>query len=105
MSIGYARSCVSTVSGIRPRWKKEIEQFLSWLANERGVAAATHTQDLSALLFLYGKVLDIELPWMQEIGRPREKKRSPVVLSVDEGATRAIAGRAPSAARLLYGTG
>jgi len=29
----------------------EIEAFLSWLANERGLAASTHTQALSALLF------------------------------------------------------
>ena len=32
--------------------KQEIEQFLSYLANERNVAAATHDQALSALLFV-----------------------------------------------------
>ncbi|MGS0756840.1 phage integrase N-terminal SAM-like domain-containing protein [Roseateles sp. GG27B] len=59
----------------------EVESFLTWLANERGVAPATHKQALSALLFLYTKVLGMNLPWMQEIGRPRVKRRLPVVLS------------------------
>ena len=31
----------------------EVEAFLSWLATERNVAAATQNQALSALLFLY----------------------------------------------------
>ena len=35
----------------------EIEAFLGMLANERQVAASTHNQALSALLFLYREVL------------------------------------------------
>jgi len=35
----------------------EVERFLSWLATERNVAAATQNQALSALLFLYKQVL------------------------------------------------
>ncbi|ANQ86892.1 integrase [Azoarcus olearius] len=46
----------------------EVEAFLNWLASERSVAPSTHNQALSALLFLYTEVLDIDLPWMQEIG-------------------------------------
>lgn len=57
----------------------EIEAFLSWLASERGVAPSTHRQELGALLFFYGKVLGMELPWMSEIGRPRATRRLPVV--------------------------
>lgn len=30
----------------------EVEAFLSWLASDRQVSASTHTQALSALLFL-----------------------------------------------------
>ena len=30
----------------------EVEAFLTWLADERQVASATHKQTLSALLFL-----------------------------------------------------
>jgi hypothetical protein len=36
---------------------KEVEAFLSMLANERKVAPSTHRQALSALLFLYKEVV------------------------------------------------
>ncbi|TDP04513.1 integrase-like protein [Roseateles asaccharophilus] len=67
----------------------EAEAFLSYLAAERGLAPSTHKQALSALRFLYGKVLGINLPWMQEIGRPRPLRRLPVVPSV-EGLSRLL---------------
>jgi len=85
----------------------EVEAFLSWLAGERAVAVATHKQALSALLFLYQKVLGIDLPWMREIGRPRSPARLPVVLSHAEVA-RLLAAIEPAhrlLAQLLYGTG
>jgi integron integrase len=59
----------------------EIEAFLTWLAAERQVSPSTHRQALSALLFLYQKVLGLDLPWMQGIGRPKTRERLPVVLS------------------------
>lgn len=62
----------------------EVEAFLTWLAAERQVAPSTHKQALSALLFLYQKVLRQDLPWMGEIGRPRTDRHLPVVLSFDE---------------------
>jgi hypothetical protein len=40
----------------------DVEAFLSHLANAGRVAASTHQQALSALLFLYKEVLAIELP-------------------------------------------
>ena len=85
----------------------EVEAFLTWLASERQVAPATHKQALSALLFLYIKVLGMNLPWMQEIGRPRIKRRLPVVLSRDEVAAvfRHLEGEPLLFAQLLYGTG
>ena len=64
-------------------------------------------QALAALLFLYKQVLGIELPWMQEIGRPRTPKRLPVVLSPAE-VDRLLAATTRVhnlAFRLLYGTG
>ena len=88
----------------------EVEAFLTWLAAERGVAASTHGQALSALLFLYQRVLGLDLPWMQSIGRPRRQPRLPVVLSQDQ--VLRILERFDNAgdahgllARLLYGTG
>jgi len=84
-----------------------VEAFLSWLADERHVAASTHRQALSALLFLYGKVLGMQLPWMQDIGRPRVQRRIPVVLTQDElGRIFALLdGEHRLLAQLLYGTG
>jgi len=41
---------------------REVEAFLSHLANQRGASASTHKQALSALLFLYRQVLGVELP-------------------------------------------
>ena len=87
--------------------RAEIEAFLSWLANERRVAVSTHKQALSALLFLYGKVLGVDLPWMNDIGRPRTKRRLPVVLTPDEVARLLclMAGEHRLLAQVLYGTG
>jgi len=89
--------------------RAEIEAFLTWLATERDVAPATHRQALSALLFLYQKVLNMPVPWMGEIGRPRTQRRLPVVLSHDEVArvltTLDDEGPHRLLAELLYGTG
>jgi integron integrase len=86
---------------------KDVEAFLSMLANERKAAPSTHRQALSALLFLYKEVLDIDLPWMQNIGRPVPTKRIPTVLTVEE-VTQVLLlmdGVTGLLARLIYGTG
>jgi integron integrase len=92
----------------------EVESFLTWLATDRQVAPSTHQQALSALLFLYQKVLRQDLPWMADIGRPRTERRLPVVLSAPE-VQRLLAQldllqerlQTPHGllSRLLYGTG
>src|SRR6185503_17253069 len=43
---------------------REVTAFLSHLANDLDVAAATQAQALAALLFLYEAVLGMELPWL-----------------------------------------
>ena len=85
----------------------EVEAFLSWLANERKISASTHKVALCALLFFYGKVLGVDLPWMTEVGRPRTRKRLPVVLSREEVANifELMEGEHRLLAQLLYGTG
>ena len=85
----------------------EVEAFLCWLASTRNVAASTHKQALSALLFFFSKVLGVDLPWMKEIGRPRTKTHLPVVLSPDEVARifSVMQGEQRLFAQLLYGTG
>jgi integrase len=85
----------------------EVSDFLSWLAVERNVAAATQNQALSALLFLYRNVLGVKLPWLDGLVRAQRPVRVPVVLTEAEvrrlleqmeGAVRLMAG-------LLYGAG
>ena len=85
----------------------EVEAFLSWLASERKVAVATHKQALSALVFLYQKVLGTDLPWLAEIGRPKSRVRLPVVLSHDEvgRVLMALDAEHRLLGQLLYGTG
>jgi integrase len=87
--------------------KVDVEDYLMFLANERKVSASMHRQALSALLFLYSKVLLVELPWLEEIGRPREVKRLPVVLSMDEvkRILQQMSGEHLLVAQMLYGTG
>src|SRR5262245_3900409 len=61
----------------------EVEAFLTHLAVPARVAASTQNQALAALLFLYHKVLDIELPALDAV-RAKRSKRLPVVLSTNE---------------------
>jgi len=85
----------------------EVTAFLNYLANEREVAAATQNQALSALLFLYAKVLEIKLPWLDDLVRAKRPVRLPVVLTQAEvsrllGQTEGMTGLM---AALLYGCG
>ena len=91
----------------REMGRPEVEAFLTMLANDRKVAPSTHRQALSALLYLYKEVLDCELPWMNEIGRPVPTRRVPAVLTRDEvqNVLALMQGVTGLLARLLYGTG
>jgi integron integrase len=86
---------------------EQLTAFLSSLANDRHVSASTQNQALSALLFLYKEVLDIDLPWLSTIARAKRTRRIPVVLTHAEA--HALLGRMSGVhglmARLLYGTG
>ena len=62
---------------------QEVEDFLTHLAMEREVAASTQGQALHALLFLYQKVLDIDLQGIEAV-RAKRPQQLPVVLSQDE---------------------
>lgn len=62
----------------------DVEAFLTHLAVEDHVSASTQNQALQALLFLYRQVLEIELPWLENVTRARRPKRLPVVLTVAE---------------------
>ena len=85
----------------------EVTAFLSWLATERNVAAATQNQALSALLFLYKHVLGQDLPWLGEVVHAKRPVRLPVVLTEGEMARLLdhVEGGARLMVALLYGSG
>jgi integron integrase len=84
-----------------------VAAFLSSLANDRNVAAATQNQALAAILFLYREVLHIELPLVDGVARAKQPRRLPVVLT--QGEVRELLGRMEGThglmAGLMYGTG
>ena len=85
----------------------EVEAFLTHLAVDRNVAAATQNLAKSAILFLYRDVLAHPLPWLDHVERARTPARLPVVLTREE--TLAVLARLRGAhrliGRLLYGSG
>ncbi|MBI4755943.1 MAG: phage integrase N-terminal SAM-like domain-containing protein [Betaproteobacteria bacterium] len=91
----------------RDMGKAEVEAFLTSLAVERDVAAATQNQALSAILFLYKEVLETPLPWLDAVERAKKPARLPTVLGVAEvGAVLGQLQATPALmCRLLYGTG
>jgi integron integrase len=87
--------------------KAEVSAYLNHLAVNRQVAPSTHSQALSAILFLYREVLETPLPWLDELVRPKPSKHIPVVLDQEE-VVRLLAhteGMPGLILRLLYGTG
>ncbi len=85
----------------------EVEDFLSHLAIHAKVGASTQNQALQALLFLYRQVLNVELPWLDNVTRATRPKRLPVVLSAAE--VRAVLAQLDGTcwllANFLYGSG
>ena len=64
--------------------KDEIERFLSHLAEKKNVAAATRKQALNALIFLYKRVLDIDLGDGIAPTRSKRRKNLPTVFTQKE---------------------
>ncbi len=87
--------------------KLELEAFLTDLAVAGNVSASTQNQAKSALLFLYRHVLDMDLPWLENVEQAKAPKRLPVVMTASE--VRAVLDRMRGTyglmGRLLYGTG
>jgi len=87
--------------------KAEIQSFLSYLAVNRTVAASTQNQALSAILFLYQKVLGLDLPYLSDIVRAKRPVRIPIVMTRSEvtSVLKAMSGTHWLIASLLYGSG
>lgn len=65
--------------------KKEIEDFLTFLAVTKKVSPTTQNQAFSALLFLYREVLGVDIStWNIQALRAQERKHIPAVLTIDE---------------------
>ncbi len=65
--------------------KKEIEEFLTFLAAKKQVSPTTQNQAFSAILFLYKEVLSVDISeWNIQALRAQQRKHIPVVLTKDE---------------------
>ena len=87
--------------------KSEIEAFLTHLAMNEHVSAATQRQAFNALMFLYRNVLDIEIADRIEPVRAKRRRRPPVVMTQRE-VQRVLAhmqGTHLLMVQLLYGSG
>lgn len=91
----------------REMGKNEIAAFLTHLAVQKDVSASTQNQALSAILFLYKKVLNIEPDWIEGVVRAKRPKRLPVVLKRDVvmKLLNQLSGTQKLLAFLIYGSG
>jgi len=64
--------------------KSEVERFLSYLAEKKNVAVATQKQALNALVFLYKRVLDIDLGDGIAPTRAKRRRNLPAVFTQEE---------------------
>lgn len=84
-----------------------INAFLTHLAVEGNVSAATQNQAMFALLFLYKEVLRVELPWLDDFTAAKRAQRVPAVLTREEVSAllASLKGVNWLMANLLYGAG
>lgn len=85
----------------------DIAVFLNDLAVNRKVSASPQNQALSAILFLYKRVLGVDLPWVDEFENAKRPVRVPIVMTRSE-VKKVIAemqGVYKLTARLIYGSG
>lgn len=106
--VGWVRRfiCFHKMKHPKDMGVREIEQFLTYLAVERHVAASTQNQALNALVFLYRHVLEIELHGINA-QRAKTPENLPVVFSKKE--VKAILAHLEGVpwmmAYLMYGSG
>lgn len=107
--IGWVRRFIRFHNMRHPRemGSREIGAFLTWLAVEEEVAASTQNQALSALLFLYREVLQIDLDADLSLTPAKRPAYLPTVLSRAEvrAVLAALSGTHRLMAQLLYGSG
>ena len=86
---------------------EEVAQFLTYLAEKRRVSPSTQSQAASALIFLYKKVLGVELSWIENVVRAQKPLRVPVVLTKEEVAAvlEHLEGTKWLVVKLMHGSG
>ena len=108
--IGWVRQYILFHGKRHPREMgvDEINAFITHLVNQKAVSASTQNQAISAILFLYRNVLQIELDDRALVPiRPTRPKRVPTVLSRQE-AKKVIAhldGLYKLMTQIMYGSG
>jgi integron integrase len=87
--------------------EEHLKHYLSYLAVERKVAAATQKQAFNALLFLYRKVLGREILGLETVVPSHVPRRLPVVLTKEEirAVFRHLSGVHRLIAAVIYGGG
>jgi integron integrase len=85
----------------------ELTAYFNHLTSERCVGASTHTQALSAIVFLYKHVLDRPIGRLEALFRPRPTRHVPTVLTPGEVSRvlQELHGPCALIAALLYGAG
>jgi integron integrase len=106
--VSWARRFITFHGQKHPRQlgAEEIRRFLDHLLEQR-MSRSSHQQALCALQFFYQHALNIQLPFVDGLRRPRRQDRLPIVLSREE--VRSILARLSGSPRLmaslLYGSG
>ena len=87
--------------------EREISDFLTHLAVEKHVAASTQNQAFSAVLFLYQRVLERKLDFIENVQRVTRPTKIPVVFTPAESQAvlARMHGEHQLMAELLYGAG
>ncbi len=87
--------------------EKEIAQFISHLATDRKVASSTQNQALNAIVFLYKRVLNIELGDFGHMERAKKPEKLPTVMARTEvnKVISSMSGINQLMSKLLYGCG
>jgi len=85
----------------------EIETFLTHLTVDKNVSASTQNQALSAILFLYHQVLEIDLAPVTAVRAKKTPHHLPVILTREEAMTviAAMSGTNQLIAKLIFGFG
>lgn len=87
--------------------RSDIEAFLQYLAERRGLGAQSQNQAASAIAFLYREVFGVDVGSAREVARAKEQRVLPRYASpeeVDRLLTQ-LRGRARVAAIIMYGSG